>query len=690
MRFFRVLVCLQAGAAFGAVQLPLVFESHGRAFTARSAGYSVILDARGPVLRFADTGRTLQVAAAGAARRAPEGLDALPARASRFLGNDRRQWGTAPIFRRVAYRNVYPGIDAVYYGNDRQLEYDFVLQPGADPRRIRVEFRGADRVGINAAGDVVVETAGAQLIQRKPRVYDGAGAAVAASYRLAGRNAVAFDIGPFDRSKTLTIDPVLVYSSMLGASGTDLIRAVKIDQAGMIYVAGSIVNSDITASDGAFQDLNGGDRDVFVAKINPAVQGPGSLLMFTYIGGGGADFPTGMAIDREGNIYVAGSTASTNFPIAGAAAKTASGGGATDAFAFKLNPGFDALLYSTYLGGNDTDIANAVDVDAAGNIYIVGTTRSGDFPLTGSAYQGARWGTQDAFLAKLNPSATDSLAYSTFLGGEVSDEGIAVSVAPDQTVAIAGTTFSKIFPQAGQSLQPEFAGGIDVFVSRFDTTKPGEPGLIYSSYFGGAGLDVVRKIAFEPAGRLLLTGYTMSDNLPGVASGLRNVRAGSSDAFVAAMRFSGATAAVEYASYLGGSDGEAAYDIAPGPQGTAVVTGYTLSRDFPVSPDATQPAYGGGVDVFVAQIDLASGPSGLVYATYAGQNGTHVGYSVAVTANGTVVVAGSTSAQHLRVTGNANQPDFAGGLTDGFLFVLAPGEGTPQPLSYFGDRLRNP
>ena len=503
----------------------------------------------------------------------------------------------------------------------------------------------------------------------------GSRQAVEGRYKLLGSNVVGVELAAYDHGRALTIDPVLVYSSLLGGGGSDAIIGVKLDKSGMVWVAGYTSTTDLTGSDNAYQAASGGGTNIFLAKIDPKGGLTNSLSYFTYIGGSGTDMPNAMAMDSAGSIYVAGGTTSANFPLGGSAPQNMIAGG-IDAFVLKFNPaetGPAQLVYSTLLGGADTDIAYGIDVDAAGKIYVIGTTRSTDFPLTSSAYAGVQYGPQDAFIVKYDLTASPTLVYSTYLGGELADDGRAIAVTPAGTVYVAGSTTSTGFPQAGAQYRGTLAGGLDIWIGQMDLTRFGLDSLVYSTYLGGSDLDEVRKISIDSTGKLLLTGYTMSPDFPVTEDAYQGLLGGNADAFVARVDFSKPqNGFVNYATYLGGLHGEVAYDITSDLAGNIYVTGYTLSSNFPQTPDAILGA-GGGTDAFLAKLNPAKpGADGLVYSSYLGATGTHVGTSILAASDGTIYAGGLTSLQDISVSNNANQAGYGGGLSDGFLIVVGP------------------
>ncbi len=457
------------------------------------------------------------------------GLEELPGKSNYFLGNDPDKWHTdVPNYARVQYQDVYPGVDLVYYGNQRQLEYDLVVAPGADPDAIALSFDGVEKLRIDAQGDLVLETAGGEIRQHKPLVYqevDGIRREIAGSYVLNGGYQVGFQVAAYDAGKPLIIDPVLVYSTYLGGSARDRGRGIAVDAAGNAYVTGTTKSTDFPTAN-AFQAAFAGnisDDDTFVTKLNTA----GNALVYsTYLGGSSFDNGEGIAVDAAGNAYVTGDTESTDFPTVSPFQPTFAFG-VVDAFVTKLNTAGSALVYSTYLGGNGLDQGAGIAVDTSGNAYVTGLTRSGDFP-TASPFQASSATSGDVFVTKLNASGS-ALVYSTYLGGSGVENrfggGIAVDAAGNAYVT--GVTESADFPTANP-IQPAHGGGRDAFVTKLNAAGNA---LVYSTYLGGSGNDDGNAIAVDTSGSAYVTGNTDSTNFP-TASPFQATKAGSSDAFI--------------------------------------------------------------------------------------------------------------------------------------------------------------
>ena len=486
---------------------------------------------------------------------------------------------------------------------------------------------------------------------------------------------------------------MLTYSTLFGGSGPDRVTAAVLDRAGFVYLTGYVGVRDINATSAFPTDTNG-DLDIFLAKIDPNASGAASLLYFTYIGGSGTDIPTAIAQDGLGNVYLTGSTTSINFPLAGGGPQNRLNEGVvgaavalpTDAFVTMIRPsepGLNGLYYSTYLGGSGADIGYGIAVDSQASIYVVGSTKSFDdptttdvnegFPVTDAAYQKVSYGPGDAFIAKIVPTASPTLVFSSYLGGEQSDEGRAIAVSPSGAVYIAGNTYSTGLPPAGRAYSVTGGGNGDLFVAQLDLSKFGEATLIYMTFLGGSGFESVTKMTLDSADRVLLTGYTLSPDFPVTPNAFQTQLPGAANPFVTRLDLKApGQSGLSYSTFLGGSNGDVPYDIAVDAAGAVYLTGYTVSTDFPVTPDALQSTLGGGIDVFVSKLKMPdSGPSSLLYSTYVGQTGVNVGYALAVSPDGkTIYVGGQTGANSIAATGSAFQGAYAGGSSDGFFLVL--------------------
>jgi hypothetical protein len=674
--------------AFG--KLPLSFEANGGQvdrqvkFISRGQGYNLFLTSNEAVLslsKSAKQSRQRVAAASGkttkfhpARERAVvrmklvggnpaaqvQGLDELPAKTNYFIGADPSKWRSVSNYAKVEYKNVYPGIDLVYYGNQRQLEYDFVVAPGADPGAIKLAFAGTRGLRIDGNGELVLRTAGGELRQRKPIIYqevDGARKSVEGRYALKGRREAGFEIGDYDPSRPLVIDPVLVYSTFLGGGASGDGHGIAADSAGNAYVTGWTPSANFPVKN-AYQDFYQGGHDVFVTKLNTNVSGVPSLMYSTFLGGGGEDAGFAIAVDSSGNAYVTGNTASSNFPTLNALQASFSHPSPplrTDAFVTKLNTnvaGPASLLYSTYLGGSDTffgffgdEEGRGIAVDSSGFAYVTGRTQSSNFPMK-NAYQSTPDGNLQnmVFVTKLNTNAAGaaSLLYSTYLRNNA--VGKAIAADSSGNAYVTGSTLSSAFPLLNAVQTSIFAQ--NAFVTRINTNASGVASLVYSTFLGsgtpnsplaitdGAG------IAADSAGVVYVTGTTSANDFP-TKNAFQTFQA-AADAFVAKINTNASGAAsLLYSTFLGGGNDDYANGIAADASGAAYVTGLTYSNNFPLK-DAYQAVQGNG-DVFVTKLNTnTSGSAALLFSTYLGGIRLDLGRAIAADSAGNAYVTGFT------------------------------------------------
>jgi hypothetical protein len=573
------------------------------------------------------------------------GQDELPGKVNYYLGKDTSTWHTnIPTFARVEYQNVYPGIDLAYYGKQQQLEYDFIVAPGADPRAITLGFTGADRVTIDEQGDLVLHSAGGDVRQHRPFLYQEVGGVrqeVAGNFEFRGDGQVGFRVDAYDTSRPLIIDPpVYIYSSYLGGAGNDAGFGIAVDGNGYAYVTGYTDSPPSTWPAPPPPTLIGplGGIDAFVTKVDTS----GMFLQWTdYIGGSSWDVGQGIALGPCG-VYVTGVTASPDFPVTAAAFQTIYSGVSSDGFAVQLDPNAGALLAGTFLGVLPGDSAGyGVGVDVNSNVYVTGFADTG-----GPNY--------DVLVISLD--CTLSFAnYLTFWGGVGTDVGYGIAVDPGGNAYVTGYTDSPNFPTTAGVIVPVYPGHPDGFALKLNSFG----GLVWSTYlrlpgngagtgiavnsagqpyitgyfdggpvqhldsffyrltppanaflnrstFGGPGDDVAQGIALDSAGFPYLIGWTTSpaglpivNPLPGGA-----FLKGAENAFVTKLNIGIFNAPPIYFSYFGGTISDAGFGIAVDPFGFVYMTGETNSPDFiPPAPPGFQPVYGGGgSDAFVTKI----------------------------------------------------------------------------------------
>ncbi len=621
-----------------------------------------------------------------------------------FLGRDSSQWHAGvPQFGKVRYSNVYPGIDVVFYGNPQDLEYDFVVRPGADPSKIRLTFDGADSIAADASGDLTVKIGSVEIRNRKPRIYQRTAHGdklVGGGYVVLGRRRAGLAIDRYDPNETLVVDPVLSYATYLGGGASDVASSMAMDQQGNLWVTGSTASSNFPLRNrGFFPNTNSTDL-AFISKFNPSVSGYYSLLYSTFLGGSTSDEGFAIALDKSGNAYVTGRTLSLDFPMKHAFQNTFnttqnctdSSGNASichHVFITEVTADGKSLVYSSYLGGSYQDEAFGIAVDANGAAYVTGQTYSKDFPTAGSPYQSAIKGSADCFLSEVAPNGT-SLVYSTYYGGTAADTANAIAVKAPGVVVITGTTLSTDLPVSSNAYQGTASfknntGGpnlTDAFVAEFTLTG-GSGGLTYATYLGGAdGSTSGSALTVDSAGVIYVTGWTNADDYP-VTSGAFHPKyagstsvngyAGPGDAFITKLNPSGSgSGQLVYSTYMGGALDDQGFGIAVDSAGIITVVGQTDSYGFPVTPDAFQ-RYDSGPSPteqgFVSRFDPSkSGMASLLYSTYLGGSSGDALDAVAVDPTGKwVAVAGTVSSTNAPVTLGGYQQTFGGGNSDAYV-----------------------
>jgi uncharacterized protein (TIGR03437 family) len=548
----------------------------------------------------------------------------------------RRNFGLRGIqtYSKVRYKGIYPGVDLVFHGSQGELEFDFVVAPGSDPGVIRLGFEGASRMRIDAAGDLVLNEPRLRL--RKPVIYQIGPHGrrwVTGSYSVPGPGEAGFRVAGYDRTQPLVIDPVLSFSTYLGGSSTENVTAggdlksagIATDAEGNVYTVGTTSSADFP-SGSKVGPAETGSADLFVSKFNPN----GEMIYTTRIGGSNLERGFGIAVDSSGSAYLTGRTQSTDFPVLNPA--QANFGGIEDAYVLKLNPAGTQLLYSTYLGGNDTDFACGIAIDAAGNAYVTGDAESLNFPVTQGVFQRQYGGgISDAFVAKFGPSG--SLVYATYLGGQGFDHSESVAVDGNGNAYVTGATPSTDFPTV-HPIQSAPKGPLDVFV-----TKLNEAGtaLTYSTLLGGAGVEAGVFVAVDASGNAYVAGATQSADFPVTPGVVQADFKGEQDGFLTKINAEGS--AVVFSTYLGGAKADSAVGVAVDASGNSYVVGSTRSPEFPVV-NAFQATHAGNDEVFIAKVNAAG--SALVHSSFLGGSGWDLGYAIAVDKSGNIYVTGRT------------------------------------------------
>lgn len=649
-------------------RLPMVFEPNvgqtdGRArFVSRGAGYAMfVTDSETAFKLSTSSGDAADPGEVAVLRIGYERADAnvlwtaegkVESQSNYFIGNDPAGWRTGvDHYTRIRGEGVWPGVDVVYYGNRSQLEYDFVVAPGANVDAIQLKIDGAELVRTDDNGDLILTVAGRDIRQRRPVLYqtthDGERQPVPGRYMLDGHR-VRFAVGAYDRALSLVIDPVLEYSSIFGGSistqtlANEETRRITVDSTGAAYIAAATLGADFPTTMGSYDTLHNGGFDVYVTKLNPA----GSALVFsTFIGGASADHARGIAVNPAGEVFIAGRTFDNgvDYPTTPGAFSTTHNGN-WDAFVTKLDATGSSLVYSTFLGALSQDEAYDIALDSTGLPVVVGFTRDTavDFPTTAGAFDTTHNGGDDVFVTKLNSTGT-GLVFSTFLGGSSTDEPRAVVLDSTNRVYVTGFTMD-----AGTDLQTT--------VGAFDTTHNGlqdafatclsatASSLVFSTFLGGSGNDIGNAIAVDSTNRVYVTGATAdaATDYPTTGGAFSTTHAGARDAFVSRLDSSGA--ALGYSTFLGGTLNDDGFGIGVDSSNQAYVTGQTedtFATDFPTTAGAFNTVHNGQMDIFVTKLNAAG--SALAYSTYIGGTANDSASGIFVDASGVVYLTGTTT-----------------------------------------------
>ncbi len=654
--------------------LPLVFEPNvgqtapGVEFIGRGANFTVFVEHSR--LSIAVGGETVTMSfGAPNAVSSPVGETELSTRTNYLVGNDPSKWRrNVPTFGSVVYEDAAPGIAAVVYGTNQQLEYDMRIARGADPRALAVRFEGQRGLTVRDDGAIEIELARCRMIQRPAVAYQDLGAVrrqVAAQYVARADGSIGIELGDYDSSAPLVIDPVLDFEVFLGGSGSyDYVSGIAVGSDGTSYVAGYTLAPDFPVTAGAYdtsynsipsRDDFGANQDAFVSHVSA----DGSTLLYsTYLGGVDQETTAGICVDASGNVYVAGWTKSRDFPTTpGAFDRTLSdgapNGGQADCFVTKLSADGHTLDYSTLVGGQGGDYANGLALSSDGSAVVVGTTYSTDYPTTPGALDQTLADFPDGFVTKLNPDGS-ALAFSTFLGGARSDECRKVALDSTGGVYVAGETVSEDFPVTPGAYDSVIANSYtsDVFVARISADGAA---LVWASYLGGAENDLAGGIAVRPSGGVVVSGFTASSDFP-VTEGAYYTAGLNGGGFVT--QFTAGGDALIYSSAFG--EGSWFGQLTLGPSGEAIVTGHTDSTDFPTTDgvfDRSNDGYGGDAVIF----ELSADGSTLDMATLLGGHGAEDGLGIARAPDGTIAVCGTTSSVDFPTTSGAAIAAYRGG-----------------------------
>jgi Beta-propeller repeat len=714
-------VSAQTTVPFG--NLPLYFEANSPAqFLAHGRDSQFLVSPTGAqlILQKPGAARAMQMQFVGANPRAQIcGDHELSGKINYLTGGDPARWRSGvPIFAKVSVEGIYPGINLVYYGNQQQLEYDFTVAAGASPDSIVIHFAGTDKISVNAQGELALNLGGNEILQPRPSIYqtvNGARREIGGGYKILDAHSVAFNVGNYDHTQPLVIDPVLGYSTYFGGTLADTAWAVALNtNNGSVYVAGQTLSVFATkkvsfSTPGAFQeyfekgdpfsttnvlqdDFLGGKitGDGFVARFDDTGT---NLIYLTYLGGSKDDLVSSVVVDAAGDAFVTGFTDSPDFPVSTNALYPHISGVQNsrnkafpgDAFIAELDPSGSNLLYSTYLGGSQLEAGNGITLDSAGNIYVTGLTGSTDFPVT-NAVQSILKGTNNVFVAEMRADGSP-LIFSTYLGGTNSDSGESLALDAANNIWVTGFTSSTNFPITTNAFTKVLNGGLlkkagkkyfayDAFVAEFSSAGSS---LLYSTFLGSTNNDVGYRIICDADGNAYVTGNSASPDFPNTVTNVPGLYAhgningnkkdtGASDIDAFLTKFD-ANGNMVYSALFGGKGDDTGYGIGLDAAGDVFVAGATTSKDFPTNNAASafRIKNTGGNDVFVTAFSTSpTNINAMLYSGYLGGKKNDFGYNMVVDQAGTVYIVGQTLSKDFPLT-NAFQPFLNGQKGDAFL-----------------------
>ena len=599
-----------------------------------------------------------------------------------------------PSYQKVIYEDLYDGIDLVFYTTEQGVKYDFVVSPGADPEQICWSYKGADEVYIDVEEKLHIITSVGELVEEVPFSYqidDGKSIPVISHYRIVDKKA-GFKIGNYDSSLTLVIDPLL-YSTYVAGDRAEEARGIKLDSKGNVYVTGYSRSDDFPTTSGCFDDSHsedGNKPDVFVCKLNS----DGTDLIFsTFVGGDNWDEAMSIELDADNNIYVCGYTLSSDFPTT-ADCFDDSLNGSRDAFAFKLNPdgsdliysthiggegtdvgsdialdsenntyivgytyssdfptspdcyddsqnetdGFisklkydgTSIMYSTFIGGSDTDYIHSIALDAENNVYITGQTHSSDFPTTLGCYDDAYHTDSDVFVCKvsLDGNEEEDMQYSTFIGGDEQESGHSIALDAENNSYVVGQTSSFDFPTTPGCYDDAYNSSGDIFLCK---VNPEGSNLVYSTYIGGDKEDAGEELILNSDNDVYLTGYTESPDFPTTWGSFDESYNDGYEAFITKVNWNGSD--ILYSTFIGGGGWDYGKGIVIDSNENAYITGRTYSSDFPTTSGVYDDSYNASADLFVSKLHLTTPP--LVRIESIGPNPAAEGQAVRFIGNAT-------------------------------------------------------
>jgi hypothetical protein len=579
------------------------------------------------------------------------GLQPIKTKYNYFLGKNKlKQVKNVSLYREVLVKNIHNNIDVRYYFENGKLRYDYIVNPNANPNQLNIIIDGALNINVNE-NNLTFTTSFGKVTHTDLFVYqlvNGRKIKIQASWKKE-KDYITFNIGNYDKSLPLIIDP-LIFSTYLGGSNSESANKIKLDNNDNIIVCGSTNSLNYPTTPGAYQTTIGNYTNIFVTKLNPMAS---SIIYSTFIGGTGNETCYSMAIDNLNNVYISGTTSSTDFPTTNGVVQPLYGGGGYDGFITKLNADGDSLIFSTFLGGNNYETISDIALDNNKNIYIVGSTESNNYPVTLNGYQQTfQGGLNDVIISKISPNG-NTLLYSTYLGGTDLESGTGIAVDMLENIYITGYTYSSDFPSTSNALQNNFNGGnVDIFISKINNSGS----LTYSSFFGGNNDETSSEIIIDTQNTIYITGGTNSTNFPITSNAYQASLTGvNNDAFILKININSNT--ILYSTYFGGWQNDYSNHIVLDNSGFLYITGKTASTVFPLSSDALQTNLSGSNDAFVSKMDTLGN---LIYSTYLGGNNYDIATCLTLNSLNNIYILGETYSSNFPTTSGVIQSTIGG------------------------------
>jgi hypothetical protein len=562
-----------------------------------------------------------------------KGLEPSPTKVNYFIGNDKSNWRTnIPTYGSISLGEIYRGIGLKLKAYGNNVEKLFTVSPGGDAQAMRIKMKGARGLKVTEGGELEVLTELGTIKFTKPIAYQEAGGkkdTIEVAYALYEGNVYGFNVGDYDKNRSLIIDPLLA-GTFIGGGDSDLGHSIALDSGRNVYVTGKTAFSDFPTTPGAYDTSHNGAWDVFVSKLDSSLS---SLLASTFIGGSHWDGGLSISLDSGGNVYVTGWTLSSDYPTIFGCYDT-SHNGWTDVFVSKLDSTLSSLLEGTFIGGSGYDYGHSIALDSGGNVYVTGETESTDYPTIFGCYDTSFNGGYDVFVSKLD-STLSSLLEGTFIGGSDSDRGNSIALDSGANVYVTGWTESTDYPTIFGCYDTSFNGGYnDVFVSKLDSSLSS---LMASTFIGGSYRDEGNSIALNGSGNVYVTGWTESTDYPTIFGCYDTSHNGGQDVFVS--KLNNNLFSLLAGTFIGGGDSDLGYSIALDSGGNVYVTGWTESTDYP-TPGGYDTSNNGRNDVFVSKLN--NNLFSLLAGTFIGGSGNDYGESIALDSGGNVYVTGWT------------------------------------------------